>query len=229
MRMQAENSEVFASIQAPFAAKNRKSPLVRGVRSCNLRGYVTRLRVEGARNDSNPATVLNQRCTSCSRGVLHRGNTGRKFTLRAGANAPAATAHRATLDKYCISCHRGPTAFAGLHLDTLDTANFETNGATWEKLARKLRNREMPPAGMPRPDEGTYDALVRYIETGRDRLAKPSPIRDAARSIGSTERNMGTPFVICWRWRSMSRSCCRPTTSATASTTSQTCCRYRPS
>src|SRR5712692_7368200 len=64
----------------------------------------------------------------------------------------AATAHRATLDRYCIGCHGGPTPFAGLHLDTLDTANFETNGVAWEKLAGKLRNREMPPGGMPRPD-----------------------------------------------------------------------------
>jgi mono/diheme cytochrome c family protein len=104
-------------------------------------------------------------------------------------SSPAATAHRATLDKYCISCHRGPTAFAGLHLDTLDTANFETNGVTWEKLARKLRNREMPPAGMPRPDDGTYDALVRYIETGRDRLAeaRPNPGRRTLHRLNRTE------------------------------------------
>jgi len=104
-------------------------------------------------------------------------------------NSPVTTAHRATLDKYCVSCHRGPTAFAALHLDTLDTANFETNGATWEKLARKLRNREMPPAGMPRPDEGTYDALVRYIETGRDRLAeaKPNPGRPTLHRLNRTE------------------------------------------
>jgi Protein of unknown function (DUF1592)/Protein of unknown function (DUF1588)/Protein of unknown function (DUF1587)/Protein of unknown function (DUF1585)/Protein of unknown function (DUF1595) len=104
-------------------------------------------------------------------------------------NSPVTTVHRATLDKYCVSCHRGPTAFAALHLDTLDTANFETNGATWEKLARKLRNREMPPAGMPRPDEGTYDALVRYIETGRDRLAeaKPNPGRPTLHRLNRTE------------------------------------------
>src|SRR5437867_2070289 len=85
-------------------------------------------------------------------------------------NSPSATApaHRATLNTYCIRCHSGPTPSAGLHLDALDTANFETNGDTWEKLARKLRHREMPPAGMPRPDAATYDASVKYIETGRD-------------------------------------------------------------
>jgi hypothetical protein len=106
-------------------------------------------------------------------------------------NSPstAATAHRATLDKYCIGCHRGPTAFAGLHLDTLDAANFETNGVTWEKLASKLRHREMPPAGMPRPDAATYDALVKYIETGRDRLAevKPNPGRPTLHRLNRTE------------------------------------------
>ena len=106
-------------------------------------------------------------------------------------NSPsaAANAHRATLDTYCIGCHSGPTPVAGLHLDTLDTANFETNGVTWEKLARKLRNREMPPAGKPRPDAATYDALVRYIETGRDRLAeaKPNPGRPTLHRLNRTE------------------------------------------
>ena len=34
------------------------------------------------------------------------------------------------------------------------------NAATWEKVVRKLRGRMMPPAGLPRPDEATYDALV---------------------------------------------------------------------
>jgi hypothetical protein len=71
----------------------------------------------------------------------------------------------------------------------LDVANFETNGATWEKLARKLRNREMPPAGMPRPDAATYDALVKHIETGRDRLAelKPNPGRPTLHRLNRTE------------------------------------------
>jgi mono/diheme cytochrome c family protein len=101
--------------------------------------------------------------------------------------APAA--HRATLDKYCVTCHKAPEPVAGLRLDNLDTSNLETNGATWEKLARKLRNREMPPAGMPRPEPATYEALVRYIETGRDRLAeaKPNPGRRTIHRLNRTE------------------------------------------
>ena len=105
------------------------------------------------------------------------------------SSAAAPTAHRATLDKYCIGCHGGSAPVAGLHLDTLDTANFETNGVTWEKMARKLRHGEMPPAGRPRPDAAANDALVKYIETGRDRLAevKPNPGRPTLHRLNRTE------------------------------------------
>jgi len=105
-------------------------------------------------------------------------------------NSPSAAAtQRATVDRFCVACHRGNTPAAGLHLDTFDFANFETNGATWEKLARKLRNREMPPADMRRPDEPTYKALVEYIESGRDRLAemKPNPGRPTLHRLNRTE------------------------------------------
>jgi hypothetical protein len=105
------------------------------------------------------------------------------------ASTSGAATQRATLDRFCIACHRGNTPAAGLHLDTFDLANFETNGATWEKLARKLRNREMPPADMRRPDEATYKSLVEYIETGRDRLAelKPNPGRPTLHRLNRTE------------------------------------------
>jgi len=111
---------------------------------------------------------------------------------RPPAQDPSSTpagVQRATVDRFCISCHRGANAIAGLHLDTFDLANFATNGATWEKLARKLRNREMPPADMRRPDEATYKALVEYIETGRDRLAeaKPNPGRPTLHRLNRTE------------------------------------------
>ena len=111
-------------------------------------------------------------------------------TLQAQNSVSAvAAAHRATLDTYCIGCHSGPRPFAGLNLQNLDTANFETNGIIWEKLARKLRDRQMPPAGLARPDEATYDELVKYIETGRDHLAevKPNPGRPTLHRLNRTE------------------------------------------
>src|SRR5712672_4814600 len=88
------------------------------------------------------------------------------------SNSSAANDYHTTLQLYCVGCHSGPAAFAGLNLEPLDFANLEANGEIWEKLIRKLRGRQMPPAGMPRPDEPAYEALIKYIETGRDQLAQ---------------------------------------------------------
>jgi mono/diheme cytochrome c family protein len=124
----------------------------------------------------------------CSAVTLSAQNSPPQNSATQSSPSAAAT-QRATLDRFCVTCHRGNTPAAGLHLDTFDAANFETNGATWEKLARKLRNREMPPADMRRPDEVTYKALVEYIETGRDHLAevKPNPGRPTLHRLNRTE------------------------------------------
>jgi mono/diheme cytochrome c family protein len=123
----------------------------------------------------------------------------RATTLPAQNSAGAAVvAHNSAADQYsawqtfklyCTSCHVGPRAPAGLNLQALDLGNLDENGATWEKLLRKLRNREMPPAGLPRPNEAGYQALVRYIEGERDRLvdAKPNPGRLTIHRLNRTE------------------------------------------
>src|ERR1700739_5131219 len=65
-----------------------------------------------------------------------------------------------TFKIYCMTCHVGPRAPAGLNLQALDLENLDHNGAAWEKLIRKLKSRDMPPAGVPRPDGATYEAMV---------------------------------------------------------------------
>jgi Protein of unknown function (DUF1592)/Protein of unknown function (DUF1588)/Protein of unknown function (DUF1587)/Protein of unknown function (DUF1585)/Protein of unknown function (DUF1595) len=90
---------------------------------------------------------------------------------------------------YCDTCHFGPKARAGLNLEALDLANLDDSGQVWEKLLRKLRSREMPPPGMPRPDAATYDALVKSIEAERDRMAqvKPNPGHPTLHRLNRTE------------------------------------------
>jgi len=63
------------------------------------------------------------------------------------------------------------------------------SGETWEKVLRKLRGHEMPPAGMPRPDLATYDHLVSSIVDERDRLAvaSPNPGRPTLHRLNRTE------------------------------------------
>ncbi len=117
----------------------------------------------------------------------------------AGKAAPAAaTSHSAVFDQqqfwqvskiYCDGCHFGPKARAKLNLQSLDFAHLDANGETWEKVLRKLRSREMPPVGMPRPDAAIYEKLVSSIEAERDRLAevKPNPGRPTIHRLNRAE------------------------------------------
>src|SRR5205807_7727207 len=60
----------------------------------------------------------------------------------------------------------------------------------WERVLRKVRARQMPPAGAPRPDDATYDAVVASIETSLDREAAawPNPGRTSTlRRLTRTE------------------------------------------
>jgi Protein of unknown function (DUF1592)/Protein of unknown function (DUF1588)/Protein of unknown function (DUF1585)/Protein of unknown function (DUF1587)/Protein of unknown function (DUF1595) len=94
-----------------------------------------------------------------------------------------------TFKIYCMTCHVGPRAPAGLNLQALDLENLDHNGAAWEKLIRKLKSRDMPPAGVPRPDGATYEAMVTLIEGERDHLAevRPNPGRPTLHRLNRAE------------------------------------------
>jgi hypothetical protein len=94
-----------------------------------------------------------------------------------------------TFKIYCMDCHIGPRAPNGLNLQALDFDNLDRNGAAWEKLLIKLRNREMPPPGMPRPDAATYQDVVTSIDAERDRLAqvRPNPGRATLHRLNRSE------------------------------------------
>jgi hypothetical protein len=79
-----------------------------------------------------------------------------------------ASPHRATLDRYCVTCHNDRVKAGGLVLAGIDVARPASDPDAWEKVVRKLRGRMMPPAGLPRPDEATYNALVSDLESSLD-------------------------------------------------------------
>jgi mono/diheme cytochrome c family protein len=98
----------------------------------------------------------------------------------AGAQA-APTAPRAVLDRYCVGCHNKTLRTGGLALDSPDIANPAAEADVWERVIRKLRAGSMPPGGRPRPDEATYRAMVRWLESEIDRgaAARPDPGRSS--------------------------------------------------
>src|SRR5213079_311051 len=59
----------------------------------------------------------------------------------------------------------------------------------WEKVVRKIRTGAMPPAGRPRPDKSTADAVVTFLETELDNaaLAHPNPGHPSLHRLNRTE------------------------------------------
>jgi uncharacterized protein DUF1592/uncharacterized protein DUF1588/uncharacterized protein DUF1587/uncharacterized protein DUF1585/uncharacterized protein DUF1595/cytochrome c len=107
-----------------------------------------------------------------------------------GAAPPSAIGSlRPVLDRYCVTCHNGRLKTAGLQLDALDLDRVGGDAETWEKVARKLRTREMPPAGVPRPDRETYDRATAALESALDAaaIANPSPGRVVIHRLNRTE------------------------------------------
>jgi len=120
-----------------------------------------------------------------ARGVRLQPDHAETRTVQAAAQTPAALPsgpHRAVLDRYCVTCHNARLRTAALQLDTADVANPAGSAAVWEKVLHKLRTREMPPPGAPRPEPATYEALATYLERTLDAAAaaRPNPGRPAA-------------------------------------------------
>ena len=90
----------------------------------------------------------------------------------------------------CLDCHNESDPAAGLNLESVTEISIGAHSDIWEKVVRKLRARQMPPADSPRPDEATYIGVVSSLEQTLDRIAAdhPQPGRtDTLRRLTRTE------------------------------------------
>ena len=107
----------------------------------------------------------------------------------AASAATTATAQRALVDEYCVTCHSDKTKTAVLTLEKLDVAHAAENADVWEKVIRKLRAGMMPPPGVKKPDRTTVDAMAAWLENEIDRVAatKPAYVRPGVHRLNRTE------------------------------------------
>jgi mono/diheme cytochrome c family protein len=105
------------------------------------------------------------------------------------AQQSTARASNGAIDKYCVTCHNQRLQTGGLALDQPELADVAGHADVWEKVIRKVRAGMMPPAGMPRPDEASKQALLASLETALDRaaLANPNPGRPLAHRLNRAE------------------------------------------
>ena len=90
--------------------------------------------------------------------------------LRSAYAAPESPV-RQLVTTYCVSCHNDRLKTGNLALDKADAEQVFNSAETWEKVVVKLRSRSMPPAGVRRPDNATYDTVATWVETELDRAA----------------------------------------------------------
>ncbi|MEQ1825115.1 MAG: DUF1592 domain-containing protein [Pirellula sp.] len=79
------------------------------------------------------------------------------------------------LGSYCVDCHSGSNPIANLDVASLTSVAMDKRNADWEKVVRKLRTRQMPPADADRPDEREYVSALSFLEQSLDTIAKKHP------------------------------------------------------
>ena len=96
---------------------------------------------------------------------------------------------RALLDRYCVTCHNQRLKTAGLLLDKVNVDEISGAPEVWERVVRKVRTGQMPPAGMPRPNEASAKEFASMLEGRLDRAAAehPNPGRVAVHRLNRTE------------------------------------------
>ena len=96
---------------------------------------------------------------------------------------------RTLLDQYCVRCHNERMKTAGVMFDKVEVSHVDTHRELFEKVARKLRKYQMPPANAPQPDEAARTSFVAALEGELDRIAgtAPNPGRVASRRLNRAE------------------------------------------
>lgn len=88
---------------------------------------------------------------------------------------PVAAAEDAFTARYCVACHDAKTKAGGLVLAGLSTGNPATAPDVWEKVIKRVRAGEMPPAGVPKPDAAAAQSFTAKLERSLDDAAARSP------------------------------------------------------
>ena len=94
------------------------------------------------------------------------------------------------VEQFCADCHNSDKKKGDLDLETISAEEVSAHPDAWERVVRRLRARQMPPAEKKRPDESTYVSVLRPIEAALDALSvqHPNPGRtDTFRRLNRTE------------------------------------------
>jgi len=82
----------------------------------------------------------------------------------------------ALVQNHCLDCHHSGEATSGVDLETLQSQPVGKHWGTWERVVKKLRSRQMPPAEADRPPEQEMLDALNALETTLDQHASEHPV-----------------------------------------------------
>ena len=105
------------------------------------------------------------------------------------AGGPNVAAHQAMIEEHCASCHNQKAKTAEVSVEGLDFNDVSKDAAVWEKILRKVRTGQMPPANLPQPKAQEVKEFVTWLETSLDKAAaaNPNPGRPVAHRLNRAE------------------------------------------
>jgi hypothetical protein len=97
------------------------------------------------------------------------------------------------LTKYCAGCHGKDRASAGVKVAETALAALQKDQENWRKIVRHVKDRSMPPQGMPQPSQTERDRLTGWLTLALDsaaaRAAPTDPGRVLIHRLNRTEYN----------------------------------------
>jgi len=105
------------------------------------------------------------------------------------ANALDRSAQRALIEDHCVACHNRKSKTAGVSLEDIGFSNIGNNAEVWEKVLRKVRTGQMPPASAPKPGAPEVTAFGAWLEGALDRASRlnPNPGRPGVHRLNRAE------------------------------------------
>ncbi len=114
----------------------------------------------------------------------------------AAVSLPCIAAEQAVVsfvEQHCVACHGASQPAGDLNLANLQgSPGFDARRHDWERVVAKLKTGEMPPAGLPRPDEADTESVISWLQAEfarQDAAVVPQAGRVTARRLNRNEYN----------------------------------------
>src|SRR2546426_7228404 len=116
--------------------------------------------------------------------LLLRSTVGAEHRPPLLARSAADSSHE-FVNTYCVTCHNDKANTGGVSLQMVDFADVGPHAGLLERVLRKVRSGEMPPAERPRPDASAIASFTIDLERSLDEFAAahPTPGRPAVHRL----------------------------------------------